>query len=53
MAEWHKSTFSANASSCVEIATGVGIRDTKAPAVHVEVGPAAWALFLGALKRSG
>lgn len=53
MAAWHKSTYSANASACVEVAAGVGIRDSKAPTVRVEVGPAAWALFLGAVKRSG
>ncbi|SDP92628.1 DUF397 domain-containing protein [Lentzea jiangxiensis] len=50
MAAWHKSTYSANASACVEVATGVGIRDSKAPATHVEVGAAAWTAFLSAVK---
>jgi hypothetical protein len=53
MATWRKSTHSANASACVEVATGVGIRDTKAPAVHVEVGAAGWSSFLSTVKRSG
>ncbi|GGN10929.1 hypothetical protein GCM10011609_58580 [Lentzea pudingi] len=53
MAAWRKSTRSANASACVEVAAGVGIRDSKAPAAHVEVGSGAWASFLGAVKRSG
>ncbi|WP_434446011.1 DUF397 domain-containing protein [Lentzea sp. E54] len=50
MAEWRKSTYSANASECVEIATGVGIRDSKAPAAHVEVDADAWTAFLSAVK---
>ncbi|MET9226486.1 DUF397 domain-containing protein [Lentzea sp. NPDC003310] len=53
MAAWRKSTHSANASACVEVAAGVGIRDTKSPAVHVEVGAAAWSSFLATVKRSG
>ena len=53
MAEWRKSSYSANASECVEIATGIGIRDSKATAVHIEVGAAAWSSFLGTVKRSG
>ncbi|SER61050.1 protein of unknown function [Lentzea xinjiangensis] len=51
MAEWRKSTHSANASDCVEVATGVGIRDSKAPAAHIEVGSAAWAAFLANVTR--
>lgn len=53
MAAWRKSTRSANASACVEVAAGVGIRDSKAPAVRIAVGAAAWASFLGTVKRSG
>ncbi|WP_439659842.1 DUF397 domain-containing protein [Lentzea sp. HUAS TT2] len=52
MAEWRKSTYSANASECVEVAIGIGLRDSKAPVAHVEVGSAAWASFLGTVKRS-
>jgi hypothetical protein len=52
MAEWRKSTHSANASACVEVATGVGIRDSKAPAAHVEVQPQAWFAFLASVKLS-
>lgn len=51
MAEWHKSSYSANASECVEVATGIGIRDSKAPASHVEVGAAAWSAFLATVTR--
>ena len=51
MAEWRKSTHSANASACVEVATGIGIRDSKAPAAHVEVGAAAWTAFLAGVTR--
>ena len=50
MAEWRKSTYSANASECVEIATGIGIRDSKAPRAHVEVDAKAWASFLISVK---
>jgi hypothetical protein len=50
MAEWRKSSRSANASNCVEVATGIGIRDSKAPAAHVEVGAQAWASFLSEVK---
>ncbi|MDX8028680.1 DUF397 domain-containing protein [Lentzea sp. BCCO 10_0856] len=51
MTEWRKSTHSANASDCVEVATGIGIRDSKAPTAHVEVGAAAWSSFLTVVKR--
>ncbi|WP_086666347.1 DUF397 domain-containing protein [Lentzea kentuckyensis] len=52
MAGWRKSTYSANASSCVEVATGVGIRDSKAPVAHIEVGRAAWTSFLSTVKHT-
>ncbi|MDX8149275.1 DUF397 domain-containing protein [Lentzea sp. BCCO 10_0061] len=51
MAEWRKSTYSANASDCVEVATGIGIRDSKAPATHIEIGAAAWSAFLAGVTR--
>jgi hypothetical protein len=51
MAEWRKSSYSANASECVEVATGIGIRDSKAPAAHVEVNAAAWSAFLAGVTR--
>ncbi|MGW4213207.1 DUF397 domain-containing protein [Lentzea sp. NPDC004789] len=51
MAEWRKSTRSANASSCVEVATGIGIRDSKAPVAHIEVGATAWTAFLAHVTR--
>jgi hypothetical protein len=51
MAGWRKSSYSSNASDCVEVATGIGIRDSKAPAAHIEVGAVAWTAFLTAAKR--
>jgi hypothetical protein len=51
MAGWRKSSYSSNASDCVEVATGIGIRDSKAPTARIEVGAAAWTAFLGTVKR--
>jgi hypothetical protein len=51
MTEWRKSTRSGNAGNCVEVATGIGIRDSKAPAAHIEVGTAAWTAFLAHVTR--
>lgn len=45
---WRKSSRSANAADCVEVALGasVGVRDTKArTAGHLAVSPGAWAAF--------
>lgn len=51
MTTWRKSTRSANASSCVEVGAGVGIRDSKFIAAgHLPVSPAAWTSFLCAVK---
>lgn len=50
MTEWRKSTHSANASDCVEVATGIGVRDSKAPAAHIAVGATAWDGFLVSVK---
>lgn len=47
---WRKSSRSANAQSCVEIGRGIGIRDSKAPAVHIPVSSVAWHAFLKAVK---
>ncbi len=46
MTAWRKSSYSATADNCVEIGTGVGIRDSKAPATHLPVSADAWAAFL-------
>jgi hypothetical protein len=46
MVEWRKSSYSATGQDCVEIGHGVGIRDSKAPAAHLPVEPAAWEAFL-------
>lgn len=50
MATWRKSTYSAEGQSCVAVATGVGIRDTKAPATHLTVAPSSWCAFLLSVK---
>ena len=46
MAEWRKSSYSPTGDDCVEVATSVGIRDSKAPAVHLPVSREAWTEFL-------
>lgn len=51
MVEWRRSSRSGNAGNCVEVAIGIGVRDSKAPAVHIEVGAAAWTSFLSTVKR--
>jgi hypothetical protein len=50
MSEWRKSTYSPEASDCVEVGHGVGIRDSKAPATHLPVSSDAWAAFLHLVK---
>ena len=50
MTEWRKSSYSGNSSDCVEVGRGIGVRDSKAPAVHIPVGPSAWTAFLSAAK---
>ncbi|MDI2031481.1 DUF397 domain-containing protein [Saccharopolyspora sp. TS4A08] len=53
-ATWRKSSYSADAGQCVEVAitsTAVGIRDSKNPhAAHLTTAPAQWAAFLTTLK---
>ncbi|SES01655.1 protein of unknown function [Lentzea xinjiangensis] len=53
MAEWHKSSYSATDSDCVEVGHRIGIRDSKAPAAHVPVSPAAWTAFLRSVRNRG
>ncbi|GLZ28262.1 hypothetical protein Lesp02_04520 [Lentzea sp. NBRC 105346] len=43
---WRKSSYCATGGDCVEVGRGVGIRDSKAPAVHIPVGAEAWTAFL-------
>ncbi|MEW2509311.1 DUF397 domain-containing protein [Streptomyces sp. NPDC046870] len=51
---WKKSTYSPDASNCVEIATTpttVHIRDSKTPtARHLTLAPSTWADFLPHLR---
>ncbi|WP_093416385.1 DUF397 domain-containing protein [Saccharopolyspora flava] len=53
-ATWRKSSRSANAGQCVEVAitpTTVGIRDSKNPGGdHLTTAPTQWASFLTTLK---
>ena len=49
MNTWHKSSFSGEAGSCVEVAEGesVLVRDTEnRPLGHIDYTPEAWAAFL-------
>ncbi|MFI6102060.1 DUF397 domain-containing protein [Lentzea sp. NPDC051213] len=50
MTEWRKSSYTANSAECVEVGPGVGIRDSKDPGPHMEIGPSAWSAFLSATK---
>lgn len=47
---WRKSSYSPDGNNCVEIGTGVGVRDSKAPTAHVPVSSPAWEAFLCATK---
>jgi hypothetical protein len=51
MTVWRKSSYSGSGGDCVEIGTGVGIRDSKAPATHLPVSATAWAAFLKLARR--
>ncbi|SDH54933.1 protein of unknown function [Lentzea fradiae] len=51
MANWRKSSYSADSSDCVEVGHGVGIRDSKAPATHLQVSAEAWSAFLRDVTR--
>ncbi|GLZ28662.1 hypothetical protein Lesp02_08520 [Lentzea sp. NBRC 105346] len=53
MATWRKSSYSATGDSCVEVGRGIGIRDTKAPAVHLPVSASAWSRFLASVRVVG
>ncbi|GLY52654.1 DUF397 domain-containing protein [Lentzea sp. NBRC 102530] len=52
MSEWRKSSYSPEASDCVEVGHGVGIRDSKAPATHLPLSCEAWEAFLHLAKGS-
>ncbi|USX49873.1 DUF397 domain-containing protein [Lentzea sp. HUAS12] len=49
MAVWRKSSYSP-VNDCVEVGRGVGIRDSKAPAMHLPVSDKAWSAFLTDIK---
>ncbi|WP_129308866.1 DUF397 domain-containing protein [Streptomyces sp. L2] len=52
--QWRKSSYSPDASNCVEVATTpttIHIRDSKCPAhPHLTLPPATWAAFLSSLS---
>lgn len=50
MTEWRKSSYSPNGTDCVEVGHGVGVRDSKAPVIHLAIGTSAWSAFLTAAK---
>jgi len=50
MDDWRKSSYSANASDCVEVGHGIGIRDSKATTHHLPLTPPTWTAFLTAAK---
>ncbi|WP_256640338.1 MULTISPECIES: DUF397 domain-containing protein [Streptomyces] len=54
---WQKSTYSAEAANCVEIASApaaIHIRDSKnRTAPHLTVAPATWAVFLPYAVEAG
>ena len=55
---WHKSTYSGNANSCVEVARAadgtVGVRDTKqhGRGPVLEFAPGEWQAFLTGIKNA-
>ncbi|WP_090006605.1 DUF397 domain-containing protein [Lentzea albidocapillata] len=51
MPVWRKSSYSPDASDCVEIGRGIGIRDSKAPTTHLPVSGEAWSAFLRDVTR--
>jgi len=52
MSTWRKSSYSPEASDCVEVGHGVGIRDSKAPTTHLPVSAKAWSAFLTEVRQT-
>jgi len=52
MSTWRKSSYSPTANDCVEVGRGIGIRDSKAPVVHLPVSREAWDAFLNLVNSS-
>ncbi|MFB0632938.1 DUF397 domain-containing protein [Streptomyces sp. AB3(2024)] len=55
--DWQRSSYCAEGSSCVYVATAhegqVLIADSPAPRTTLTLSPAAWAVFLGAVRGDG
>ncbi|WP_394619200.1 DUF397 domain-containing protein [Lentzea sp. JNUCC 0626] len=50
MTRWRKSSYSASDGNCVEVGRGVGMRDSKSPAVELPVTARQWASLLRLVK---
>jgi hypothetical protein len=50
MSVWRKSSYSEDASDCVEVGRGIGVRDSKAPTTHLPMSADAWSAFLGLVR---
>ncbi|MET8754400.1 DUF397 domain-containing protein [Streptomyces sp. NPDC004667] len=55
--DWQRSSYCAEGSSCVYVATShegrVLIADDPAPRTTLALSPAAWAVFLGTVRGNG
>lgn len=52
MTRWRKSSYSASDGNCVEVGRGVGLRDSKSPAIELPLSAHQWAPLLRMI-RSG
>ncbi|MFD4668349.1 DUF397 domain-containing protein [Lentzea sp. NPDC058450] len=50
MTRWRKSSFSASDGNCVEVGRGVGVRDSKSPAVELQLNARQWGSLLRLAK---
>ena len=50
MRTWRKSSYSGSDGNCVEVGRGVGIRDSKAPAVELPLSDRQWGALLNLVK---
>lgn len=50
MATWRKSSYSGSDGNCVEVGRGVGVRDSKSPAVELPLTTRQWDALLNLVK---